>query len=296
MAGPDAVLHDARPRLSRRTALGLGAALLCGSGRAQVPATARAAAALNVGLAPFLSTRQMLGVFEPMRMQLERQLARPVQFYTAASFAKLMANARSPDQPFTMMPMHLAVIATEDWGFRWVVRSTMQSVVQLWVGGSGAAGLSGPQALRGRRVAVGDPLSVVTLMFQRWCADNGLDGALSLATYPNLGAALKAQQRGETDFVLAPEGGLRDALAGSDVAVSPVLRIGGVLTPGFVASPSAQPAEVEALRAALLAFRLEGGAGGASGARYAPVAPGDAEPYRAYAAEARRLLAEAGVL
>lgn len=285
--------------MRRRGLLGLGAALLCGAGRAQAqPAQSgpgAAAAPLNIGLVPFLSTRQMMGVFEPMRAHLERRLARPVHFYTAASFGKLMSQARSPDQPFTMMPMHLAVIATEDWGFQWVARSTMQSVVHLWVVGADAAVLPNPQALRGRRIAVGDPLSVVTLMFRRWLADNGLADALTLMTYPNLGAALKALQRGETDFVLAPEAGLRDALAGSELELRSVLRIGGVLTPGFVASPAARPADVEALRAALLAFRLEGAGGGASGARFAPYAAGDADPYRAYAGEARRLLAEAGV-
>lgn len=300
MAGPDAVLHRARTGLSRRAALGLGAALLCGGGRvhgqAMSPASAAAQAGpLNIGLVPFLSTRQMLGVFEPMRAHLERQLARPVRFYTAASFAKLMVNAREPDQPFTMMPMHLGVVATEDWGFRWVVRSTMQSVVQLWVTGSGASPLPGPQSLRGRRVAIGDPVSVVTLMFLRWRADNGLADSLAVAPYPNLGAALKAQQRGDTDYVLAPEAGLRDALTGNEVEVRSVLRIGSVLTPGFVASPAARAADLEALRAALLSFRLDGVGGAASAARFAPVAPGDTEPYRAYAAEARRLLAEAGV-
>lgn len=296
MAGPDAVLHRARPGLSRRVALGLGAALLCGGGRAQPPATAPGPAVpLNIGLVPFLSTRQMLGVFEPMRAHLERQLGRPVQFYTAASFAKLMANARAPDQPFTMMPMHLGVVATEDWGFQWVVRSTMQSVVQLWVTGARATALPGTQALRGRRVAIGDPLSVATLMFLRWRADNGLADSLAATSYPNMGAALRAQQRGETDYVLAPEAGLRDALAGSEVEVHSVLRIGEVLTPGFVASPAARPADVEALRSALLSFLVEGARGAASGARFAPVAPGDVEPYRPYAAEARRLLAEAGV-
>lgn len=302
MAGRDAELAAARLRARRRGVLGLGAALLCGAGRALAqPAAAvqsaqgTADAPLNIGLVPFLSTRQMLGVFEPMRADLQRRLGRPVRFYTAASFGKLMSNARSPDQPFTMMPMHLAVIATEDWGFQWVVRSTMQSVVHLWVAGAGAVALPGPQALRGRRVAVGDPLSVVTLMFRRWIADNGLADAVQTTSYPNLGAALKAQQRGETDFVLAPEAGLRDALAGSELEMRAVLRIGAVLTPGFVASPAARPADVEALRAALLAFRLEGAPGGASGARFAPFVAGDTEPYRAYAAEARRLLAEAGV-
>jgi phosphonate transport system substrate-binding protein len=299
MAGRDAELAAARLRARRRGVLGLGAALLCGAGRAWAqPAQAApggAAPPLNIGLVPFLSTRQMLGVFEPMRMHLERQLGRPVQFYTAASFGKLVSNARSPDQPFTLMPMHLGLVATEDWGFQWVVRSTMQSVVHLWVARAGEAPPPGPQALRGRRVAVGDPLSVVTLMFRRWVADNGLADAVRMTSYPNLGAALKAQQRGETDFVLAPEAGLRDALAGSELEVRPVLRIGAVLTPGFVASPAARPADVEALRAALLSFRLEGAAGGASGARFAPFVPGDADPYRAYAVEARRLLADAGV-
>lgn len=285
------------PIASRRALLAALAAALAGGGVGAGRALASGDAPLNIGLVPYLSTRQMLGAFEPIREHLQRELGRGVRFYTAASFSALMANARSPDQPFTLMPMHLAQVAIEDWGFQWVVRSTMRSVVQLWASGADSAPLTDAAALRGRHVAIGDPLSVVTLKFQRWCDDNDLAQSVMTTTYPSLGAALKAQQRGEVDYVLAPQAGLRDALAGTDATVQPVLQLGSVLTPGFVASPAARPEEIEALRTALLGLRVPapGDGGGASTARYTLFEPADAEPYRRHAIEARRLLAVAGV-
>ncbi len=289
-AGPRASLSRvARP--SRRHALALGLAALWAA-RPGAAETAIQTAALNVGLVPYLTPRQLLTVFEPLRLHLQQRLSRPLQFYTASNFARLLVHARSPEQPFTLMPMHLAMMAVEDWGFRWVARSTTQSVVQLWSPSVGVGPLQEPAALRGRRVAVTDPLSVVTLMFRGWCDEHGLADQVRVETYPNLGAALKAAQHGEADLVLAPEAGLRDATVGQSTVFAPVLRLGSVLTPGFVASPAAADVDVTRFREALLDFRLQGT--GASAARYAEFQPADADPYRRYTQRARLLLAAGG--
>ena len=247
-------------------------------------------AALRVGLVPYLSTRSMLNVYEPLRRHLEAQIGRPVVFHTAAGFAALADNARSPAQPFTLMPMHLALLATTDWGGVLVARSTQESAMHLWAPrGPGTLQATGT-ALRGRRVAVIDPLSMSTLMFERWRTSAQLDGALSTQVFPGLNSAVMAVSRGDADLVVAAIGQLRD-LPGLDPAeFQSVAALGTVLRPAFVAQRDTPTPLVAAFRAALLSFR-PAQAGGASSALWAEGSARDFEPYRDMAMQARRVLA-----
>ena len=247
-------------------------------------------AALRVGLVPYLSTRSMLNVYEPLRRHLEAHIGRPVVFHTAAGFAALADNARSPAQPFTLMPMHLALLATTDWGCVLVARSTQESAMHLWAPrGLGALQGTGT-ALRGRRVAVIDPLSMSTLMFERWRTSVQLDGALSTQVFPGLNSAVMAVSRGDADLVVAAIGQLRD-LSGLDPdEFQSVAALGTVLRPAFVAQRDTPAPLVAAFRAALLSFR-PAPSGGASSALWAEGSARDFEPYRDMATQARRVLA-----
>lgn len=248
--------------------------------------------AVRVGLVPYLSTRAMLNVYEPLRRHLEAQIGRPVEFYTAASFAALTDNARSPSQPFTLMPMHLALLATTDGGCLLVARSTQESNVHLWA--PKRLGALQGTALRGLRVAVIDPLSIATLQFERWRSSAGLDDALPTRVFPGLNSAVMAVARGEADLVVAATGQLRD-LPGQDLEefVS-VATLGSVLTPAFVAQRDTPAALVAAFRSGLLSYRpapRPAQGGGASSALWVEGSARDFEPYKAMAAQARLLLA-----
>ena len=247
-------------------------------------------AAVRVGLVPYLSTRTMLNVYEPLRKHLQAHIGRPVEFYTAAGFAALTENARSPSQPFTLLPMHLAYLATTEWGCVLVARSTQESAMHLWAPrGLGALQGTGT-ALRGRRVAVIDPLSMSTLMFERWRTSVQLDGALSTQVFPGLNSAVMAVSRGDADLVVAAIGQLRD-LSGLDPdEFQSVAALGTVLRPAFVAQRDTPAPLVAAFRAALLSFR-PAPSGGASSALWAEGSARDFEPYRDMATQARRVLA-----
>lgn len=275
-----------RRRLTRRCIV---AGALCAWGGLRAPGLSASETAVRVGLVPYLSTRAMLSVFEPLRRHLEAQIGRPVVFYTAAGFAALADNARSPAQPFTLMPMHLAFLATTDWGFVLVARSTQESAVHLWAPRHLGA-LQGP-ALRGRRVAVIDPLSMATMQFERWRTSAQLDGAMPTQVFPGLNSAVMAVSRGDADLVVAATGQLRDLPGLDPQEFQSVAILGTLLTPAFVAHRDTPAPLVAAFRSALLSYRPARG-GGASAALWAEGSARDFEPYKAMAAQARRLLAE----
>jgi ABC-type phosphate/phosphonate transport system substrate-binding protein len=281
---------DARRRRLLRSAAASAAVFWGGVAplaRAQRAAPGRA---LTVALVPYLSARAMLTQFEPMRVHLAATLGRPVEFFTASSFAALLESVRTGQQPFTLLPMHLARIAVADWGHVLVARSTLQSPVEVIAPRS--LRLEGAASLRGRRLAVFDPWSLTTLMLRRWLQAQRLNGAVQLVGVPSISASAAALARGEVDAMVAAHGQSVDVPWLKPDELSVVAAIGQVHSPCFVAQRGLAAAEVAAFRAALLGFVAPAGRAGASGAPYVEGSPHDLEPYEPYAAEVRRMLTE----
>lgn len=245
---------------------------------------------LRVALVPYLSARTMLTQFEPMREHLEAALARPVEFYTASSFAALLDSVRGGQQPFTLMPMHLARIAVADWGHVLALRSTRVSPVELLAPRSRR--LTDPESLRGRKVAVIDPLSITSLMMRRWLQEQRLEGAVQLVGVPTVSAAALALGLGEVDAMVAAQGQALDVPWLTPDVLVVVAVLGQVAAPGFVALREVPAAELAAFRRAMLAYVAPAGRLGASGAQFVEGTASDLEPYESYAAEVRRMLAE----
>ena len=258
--------------------------------RAQPPPVMAApnAAPLRVGLTPFLSPRSLLVSYEPLRLHLQTRLGRPVEFFSARDFRAMLDNARLAEQPFTMMPVHLALLLIEDAGFTLLARSTLESPVGLWTRPDAHRALSAPGALVGRRVAIVDPLMLAALKLQRWRAEQGLEATLQTRPHPNLGAAVLALRRGEADLVLAPESALRELPDGTGTELQSVVMLGVIPSPCWVARPGVTSAQAAAFRAALVSFD---GAGDRSGAaRYVEATAADLARWRLYAAMARERL------
>jgi phosphonate transport system substrate-binding protein len=276
--------HRARRRVRRRL---VATALVT----AAMPSLLRAGAeppALNVGLVPFVSTRAMLANYEPLRRHLESALGRRVAFHTATGFAALVDNARDPSQPLTLMPMHLARLAIEDWGFRLVVRSSRESEVAIWLPARTA--VDGARGLGGLRLALLDELSIASMLCRRWLETEGLAPAVPVTHHRTQSAALAALVRGDVDAVCGARGQLQDAPEFAKADLRPAFAIGRVLTPAFVAHPALPEPELQALRAALLDWR-PATASGASGAEFVAGDERDFAPYAPFVAEARARLA-----
>jgi phosphonate transport system substrate-binding protein len=277
-----------RRRMMARLAALLGAAAGIATRPSHGQPAATSGEVLRIALVPYLSARAMLTQFEPMRRHLERRLGRPVEMFTAASFRALAEGARAGDPPVTMMPMHLARIAVADWGQTLVVRSARESKVQLIAARKAALGSA--QALRGKRVAAIDPLSVTSLMLERWLVAEKLDGAVEVLHLPSANAAVLALGRGDVAAMAVAQGQALDVPGLRADELEVVATLGSVLTPCFVAHPRLGAAAIAALRQALLDFEPASAGGGASSATFVEGQPRDLETYESYAVDARRLL------
>ena len=209
---------------------------------------------LRIGLVPYLSTRAMLGLYQPLRSHVATTLQRPVTLFTAADFRALADHARAGDYPLALLPAHLARLAVLDWGHSFVARSGLMSEAQLIARRGAEPAL--PDGLRGRRIAAIDPLSIVTLALQRWLEQQGLVVGRDVAIDPlrSIGSAVIAVQRGEAVALVGAIGQLRDLAIGETADLVKIATLAAIPTPAFVAHPSVAPAEVAAWRQALLGF------------------------------------------
>lgn len=277
-----------RSALDRRRLLLAAALLAAGGTRAQ-----SAPRDLRVGLVPYLSTRAMLGLYQPLRQHLEATLRGPVTLFTAADFRALVENARSGEYALALLPGHLVRIAVEDWGHTLVARNDLFSEVQLIARKGGEPAL--PDGLRGQRIAAIDQLSMTALSLQQWLERRGLVVGRDVAIdyVRTAGSAAIAVQRGDAVAMVGAVGQLRDFGIGESSDLVKVATIELIPTPAFVAHASMLPEEVAAWQRALLSFVPPAGLeGGLSRQRFVAGNLRDFDTVAPYSAAARRLLAQ----
>lgn len=276
-----------RPAALGRRAFVLGAALGAAGLRAQAPPRN-----LRLGLVPYLSTRAMLGLYQPLRQHLEAELGRPVTLFTAADFRALAENTRSGEYALALLPAHFVRVAVEDWGHTLVARTWSTSEVHLIARRNGPSAL--PDGLRGQRIAAIDPLSLTVLALSRWLAERGLVPGrdVTIDHVRSAGSAVIAVQRGEAVAMVGAIGQLRDFGIGADADLVRIATVGTIPTPAFVAHPTVPADEVAQWRRALLSFVPPTGLEGAlSAQRFVAAELRDFDSVTPYMAETRRLLA-----
>jgi phosphonate transport system substrate-binding protein len=274
----------------RRLLQGIAAATLAASA-GRIAAQPAGGPPLRVGLVPYLSTRALITLYQPLREHLERALQQPVQFYTAHDFRALAVNARDGEYDMALLPPHIARIAVADWGHRFVARFAQSSEVQLVTLPSTELPL--PDGLRGKRVAAIDPLSITALVLRRWLADRGLavERDVDIHYVHSISSGLVALERGDAVALVGAIGQFRDVVDGSATQLKIVATLAAIPTPAFVAHRRVRTDDVERIRQALLAFVPHSAGAGISSSPFVAGSVEDFTRVEPYAVEARRLLA-----
>ena len=159
---------------TRRRSLIALAAWLGLAGRA----AAAADAPLRIGLAPFLSPVALLAAYRPMREQLERTLARPVEMVTAKDFAALIDATRRGDYDAVLLPAHLARLAVADWRFEPLANVNEPVIVQVLVRADGP--IRRVSDLRGGKAGMLDALSLTATVGRQWLQEQGLSTSVTV--------------------------------------------------------------------------------------------------------------------
>ncbi|MCX7902499.1 MAG: phosphate/phosphite/phosphonate ABC transporter substrate-binding protein, partial [Burkholderiaceae bacterium] len=170
--------------------------------------SARAQAArdppLRVALVPYLPPRALLETWEPLRLYLAAALSQPVEMYSAANFRALVESVRRRAQDLTLMPVHLGQMLAQEGTTQWVAMSSRRSDVLL------ATTLPPEARWEGRRIGVGDPLSVLTLIGRRWIAASGLSDRVTVVEGPNPSTLAVWLARGEVDAIVVSSAQIPD--------------------------------------------------------------------------------------
>lgn len=207
---------------------------------------------LSIALAPFLSPAALLAAFRPLREHLERRLARPVEMVTAKDFRSLCETVRTQREDVAMMPAHLARLAIADWGYQPLV-ATLDSFQTIVVVRRDSP-VRTPADLRGAVVGTLDALSLTATVGQLWLREQGLADSVTVQTVPSINSALFSLDRGELGAVIAGDtqlAGLPPTTPRTERVLATVRDAPG---PVYVARGSLPAIELDALRAAMIAF------------------------------------------
>lgn len=220
------------------------------------PLAARAEQApLTLGILPNLSARLLAQQYQPMRQFLASQLGRPVQLATAPDFATFHARAVEGQYGLYVTAANLGALAVAD-GQAQALGCFEPGIPALALAPSARPQRDAIAALRGHRLALSNPASLVALRGTLWLRDKGLEEGrdYSIVAAPNEDSLARWLQSGDAPLALMSRGEFNQLSDAWRATLEVVEQFATV--PGFlVMAPAGSPAtEIAALQQALAAF------------------------------------------
>ena len=278
------------PRTRRQALARLGAAGAAALGLPAARGQPDRGAPLTLALAPFLSPAALFVAFEPLRAHLQQRLARPVELVTSRDFRSHLASTQRAEHDLVQLPAHLGRLAMLDWGWRGLAAAG--EIANVFVAVRDGGPVSTPAALRGRTVAMLDPLSLTATVGRRWLQQQGLAEHVTVQALPSINSMLFALDRGEVDAFVAADTQLRSLPAATPRGERVLARVEGIPAPLYLARPQMPPAERRAIAEAMLGFAPDSGRPAtAANARLVPLPAARLAALDTYADIARRVLA-----
>ncbi|MEK6664370.1 MAG: phosphate/phosphite/phosphonate ABC transporter substrate-binding protein [Pseudomonadota bacterium] len=209
---------------------------------------------VEVGVFPYLSTRALLDVYEPVRVYLQAELNRPTNLFTATSFKAYADRTQAGEYDVVLTPPHLARLAQREAGYIPLTMYTreLRGVVVV----AKASPIQTLQDLKGKRVATPNKIALVSIVGSQLLRDNGLvnDANISIHDVGSHSNAVLAVQRNEAEAAITENAALQqmpDALRNSVRLIAQTQRLPHVM---FLAHPRLGQAGVARVRELLLQF------------------------------------------
>lgn len=209
---------------------------------------------LSMGIFPYLSTRALLEVYQPVRVDIAEAMKRPVHLFTAQSFEAYADQARQGAYDILITLPHFALLAQRQAGYIPMVVYTRKLRGIFVVARSSA--IHGLQDLRGKRIATPTRLALVTIMGRQWLRENGLAPnadvvLLDRASHAN---AVEAVQRGDAEAAITTSTALAQMSAELRDSVRVIAQTPYAPHVMYLAHPRLGKTAIEHIKAALLAF------------------------------------------
>lgn len=127
---------------------------------------------LVVGVFPYLTTRTLVNTYQPLRMHLEQSLAREVAVVTAPDLRQFYARSQRGDYDILVTPPHFARLHQLQSGliplFGYSNPTTGLLVARR------DSGIKSAEDLRGREIAIAEPVALVAIMCSAWMGQHGM--------------------------------------------------------------------------------------------------------------------------
>jgi len=262
------------------------------------PLRAQTVRPLELGVLPNVSLRMLLTQYQPLREFLEKRLQQPVQVSSAPNWAAFFQRTAQGDYDLVVTAANMARVAQLDQAHVPLVTFTPR--IKGLVIHARQRPLQRIADLRGQRLGLSNPLSLVALRGVQWLAEQGLrrDADYTTLATPADDSVGNLVVRGDCVAAMLSGGEFR-AIAGEVRAQLEVLQEFAEV-PAFIVLAAAKlgAARAAQLRQALLEF----GAGSDEGKAFfaatgfsglAEAGPGLLEQLDVYVPETRRLFAAA---
>ena len=259
-----------------------------------IPSAFSADDALVLGIFPHLTAKKTIEVYRPLAATLEKHLQRQVVIHSARDFKTFVERTRQGEYDILLTAPHLAWLARQEAGYRPLLKYAQPARGMLVVRADSK--LDSPEALRGRDIAISDPIAVAVLAVQAELAAHGLrhnTDYRTIETGTHVNAVMQVIKRRADGAIL----GLH-AFALIPPELHRQLRVIAETRPlsslMFLSHPRLRDTETQAIRKALLdfaaapegrTFMQRGTYGG-----FAEVDGDELQAFRPYALQAQEIL------
>lgn len=139
---------------------------------AEPPAGAAELARLEIGIAPFLPARTLIRNYQPMRAYLEHELGGTVEIVTAPDYRSFHQRIERREYPLVITVAHSAYLAHRDTGYIPLLQP--QHATHPILVTALTASVQGLADLRGKRLALPDPLAIISMQAMSLIGEAGL--------------------------------------------------------------------------------------------------------------------------
>lgn len=156
-------------------------------------------APLEIGVFPYLSTRALLGTYQPLQQYLEQTLHRPVNLVTAPDMRAFAERTQEGAYTYVVTAPHFARLAQLEAGYRPLLRATRNLAGALLVRKN--SDIRNIEDLRGKRVATPDSLTIISVLGLDLFRRNGLMPGkdVTIQALPTHNSAVVSLQNGAVD-------------------------------------------------------------------------------------------------
>lgn len=127
---------------------------------------------VTLGVFPYISPSQMVEQLDPLRKRIEAALGKPVVLQSAPDFTSFVERTARGEYDLVVTAPHMGRLAQKRDGWHLVAMSGQQTATTILVRKD--SGISRTEDLRGKRLAVGNRLSVTYLLAEKELASKGL--------------------------------------------------------------------------------------------------------------------------